>query len=164
MQYFCSPMQNYLKRRRRESVMRWIMRSYHQNVASTLLTTPTSPRVLLSKPLPLGRTSLRACLKTQINQSPPLILHLDQWKLKLRVKLKSHVNKSCFMPGGLIFPTRMRNWEQMYKVCNAGFWNWKKYARKCKTRWLRCWKQDRQAKVVLDPYQGFVHDDKLQCA
>lgn len=156
--------QVYLRKTREDYVMRWIMRSYHQKLVGTLLTTPNFHQDLLSKPSSLSRTSLKACLKIQINQNPSLIHHVVQWILKSRIKEKNPVNKSYFMQEGLILRMRMRNWEQICRVCNAGLWNWKKYARKCKTKCLRCWNQNYHGRIMQDPCQGCVDKDPRQCA
>lgn len=134
------------------------MRSYHPKLTTTLLEIPNFPQNLLSALLCLSSASSKACSKTPTNQIPLLTHRVVQWKLKVRVKKTSHVSKLCFMQEHLIFRMRRRRSEHICKVCNGGCWNWRRFARICKIKWLRWWNQDHQAKLMQDSYQGYVHE------
>lgn len=81
--------------------------------------------------------------------------------LRLRVKKITKtkpVNRLCFMLGNLILQLTMKSSEHIWKACNGGWQNWRKYAGKCRIRWEKLWDQESQATLVPNLYPGFAHE------
>lgn len=79
----------------------------------------------------------------QITQTQDL-LPLPQ-QLEPKIKRKNQVSSLCFMQENSVLWPRTTTLKHTYKECNAGLQNWRKFVRKCKIRWPKCWDQNHQA-------------------